>query len=116
MIQNKNWIAIGLTAVMSLWPFASACAGASTGIGMISQYYVHAEWTMVRVDSLTDNPDGCYSTEYYAIEPSQPNYSALNAALLSAQMAGKRVKFWVDGCGGQGAKYPFIRSVFTYTD
>ena len=87
-------------------------AGGGTGWGKITETYVNGGWTMVKVSGFSDNPDSCSSIDYYAINQVDVNYSALHATLLSAQMANKDVRFWVNGCGGQSNSRPHIVSVF----
>ena len=88
-----------------------ANAGDWTTWGEISEIYVHGNWTMVHAEGVNDNPDNCNSTVYYAINPTSTNYNAIHASLLSAFMAKKKVRFWVNSCGGQSNNYPHISSV-----
>lgn len=83
-----------------------------TGWGLVTETYVNSGWTMVKVSGVSENPDECMSTVYYALNPSQPSYTIFHSTLLAAHMAGKQVRFWVSGCGGQNDKYPKIVSVF----
>jgi hypothetical protein len=92
----------------------SAFAGGSTKLGVIDHIYVNNTWTMVDVTGVSDNPDGCNSTAYYAVVPSDANYQTIHSTLMAAQLAGKKVKFYVSGCSGQGNKYPKITSVWMY--
>ena len=89
-------------------------ASGVTAVGEISNIYVNNSWTMVHLPTVSDNPDNCSSTGYYAIVPSDSNYEALHSTLLAAHFANKRVKFWVNGCGGQNGSHPKITSVWVY--
>jgi hypothetical protein len=91
-----------------------ASAGDWSGRGYIDHIYINYGWVMVRVPQMTGNPDGCGSTHYYALMPSDPNYTVMHGALLAAQLAGREVKFWVNGCAGQFGKFPHIESVIVY--
>lgn len=95
---------------------SSAChaAGGMTGWGKISLLYVNGSWTDVAIQSVTDNPDGCPSAAYYALVPSDPNYSALHATLMAAQVSGKDVSLYVSGCATSN-NYPHILSVVMRT-
>lgn len=96
---------------------SSACfAGGGTAWGKIKLTYVNHGWTMVDVDGISDNPDGCESTTYYAMRPSDANYEVLHSTLMAAQLANKRVRFWVSGCSGQGSRFPKIVSVWVHTE
>ncbi|GAB1624093.1 hypothetical protein AAOGI_41430 [Agarivorans albus] len=104
-----------LFLMLTLLP-ALVNASGITSVGKIAHIYVNNGWTMVHLTDVSTNPDSCESASYYAIKPSDANYSSLHATLLAAQVAGKRVKFWVNGCSGQGNKHPKIVSVFMYSD
>ena len=76
-------------------------AGASSGNGAISQLYVNARGTIVRVHFSAPivNPDGCQKAEFYMLELDDSNSSSRYvAALLSAYTAEKTVQFWISGC------------------
>ena len=87
-------------------------AGGGTGWGKVTETYVNFGWTMVKVNGFSDNPDACTSIDYYALNPTDPNYNTLHATLLSAHMANRDVRFWVHGCGGQSNSRPRIVSIF----
>ncbi len=87
-------------------------AAGATAWGTLTELYVHGSWTMVKVDGITENPDNCISTDFYAISPSDNNYNALHSSILSAYVAKKQIRFWVRDCAGQQDKYPHIISVF----
>lgn len=89
-------------------------ASGTTATGHIKNVYVNNGWTMVHAPDITDNPDSCNSTSYYAIKPNEPNYNAMHGTLLAAFMANKKVRFWVSGCGGQNNGFPKIVSVWVY--
>lgn len=102
---------------------SNVMSGGTTGAGEISNIYVNNGWTMVSIPDLIDpsaenqalnNPDGCTNNGYYAIVPTDSNYSALHATLMAAHFASKRVKFWVNGCGGQNGNHPKISSIWVY--
>ncbi|WP_196161754.1 hypothetical protein [Reinekea sp. G2M2-21] len=105
-----KYIGIILVSLFSTFAVASG----STASGKIEHLYLNNTWTMVSVSGISENPDSCESTAYYAIIPSDSNYSALHSTLMAAQLAGKTVKFWVNGCSGQGNKHPKIVSVWMY--
>ncbi len=91
-----------------------AHAGGGTGSGLIENIYVSNGWTMVHVPSIDSNPDNCASISYFAIKPEEENYAVLHSTLLAAFMAGKPVRFWLSGCGGQSNNHPRIVSVWIY--
>ncbi|KID56977.1 hypothetical protein JF50_13995 [Pseudoalteromonas luteoviolacea] len=113
----KRFLMIG-TLALSL----QANAGGSTESGKISQMYVNAGWTMVHLPNLVttekgtkNNPDSCENNHWYALEPSDQNYTTLHSTLMTAQISEKSVHFWVSGCGGQDGKYPKITSIWLNT-
>lgn len=89
-------------------------AGGGTSQGEIAHIYVNNHWTMVHAPSIKDNPDSCQSTSYYAINPADKNYQTLHSTLLAAQLANRKVRFWLSGCGGQNGNHPKIISVWVY--
>jgi hypothetical protein len=104
--------------VVSSFFSSMTIASGSTASGVIERIYVNAGWTQVRVpaiDNAQNNPDGCAKTYYFAIHPSDANYSAFHSTILAAQMSGKKVSFWVNGCGGQNSEYPRVTSVWLFT-
>jgi len=106
----KNIIKTTLLLILILTTKVSASG--MTSWGNVTVTYVHGDWTMVSLEGVSNNPDECSSTGYYALKSSQNNYKALHSTLLAAHMAGKQVRFWVGGCGGQNDLYPQISSVF----
>lgn len=111
----KKSIFAAITLTTSLFAYSSG----GTDKGVITSMYVNNGWTMVSVPDLhttikssKNNPDSCTSNSYYAIIPSNPNYTTIHATLMAAQMAGKQVHFWVNGCSGQNGDYPKIVSVW----
>ena len=44
------------------------------------------------------NPDGCTTSAYVIVLPSNPFYKDIEAAVLTAGTAGKTVSFWLSGC------------------
>lgn len=108
-MSNKfKFLCFSVLTFMTTYSFA----GGQTSWGKVTETYVNGGWTMVRVESITENPDECEATYYYALNPSQDNYAVLHSALFAAHMAGKLIKFYVNQCGGQSGKYPQIISVF----
>ncbi len=108
---------IFLLILISLPSLAQASGGTDSDV--ISSLYVSGEWTMVMLPNLANaekgsknNPDSCDSTSYYAIVPTDANYNAMHSTLMAAQMSGKKVMFWVNGCGGQSGRHPKIVSVW----
>ncbi|WP_444890836.1 hypothetical protein [Microbulbifer sp. DLAB2-AA] len=106
-----------------LLPSLAFSAGGSTDTGVIEVMYVNGGWTMVRLPALDgaqpgskNNPDSCPNSSYYALQPDTANYEALHSTLLAAQLANKKVNFWVSGCGGQSNQYPKISSVYLYSN
>jgi hypothetical protein len=115
--MKVNLIKYYFLVLMSLPVVVLASGGTDTDV--ISSLYVSGSWTMVALPKLANaekgsknNPDSCESTSYYATVPSEPNYNAIHSTLMAAQMSGKKVFFWVNGCGGQGGNYPRIVSVW----
>ena len=105
------------TVKISLWALTMLLssfvyAGGSTNYGEITELYVNNNWTMVRVQGVTANPDSCSGSGYYALNPADKNYEILHSTLLTAQIAGRKVKFYLSGCSGQSQKYPHIISVW----
>jgi hypothetical protein len=84
-------------------------------LGKITQTYTHADWTMVTISGDQVNPDNCESNAYYAINTSEKNYEGILSSILSAQMSGKEIRFWLTGCSVQGGKYPKIISIVIKT-
>lgn len=99
LIFVLSWSTSVLSAGMTAW-------------GKVTEVYVNKGWTMVQVSGIADNPDGCTSTTYYSINPNDSNYKVLHSTLVSALALQKKVKFWINSCGGQGMNYPQIESIF----
>ena len=103
---------VGLMLSFLFLPLCVHASGGGTAWGQITEAYINQGWTMVRVNGVSDNPDSCPSTAYYALSPDDPNYQALHSTLMTAQIAGRDVRFWVYQCGGQSMTYPHIISVW----
>ncbi|WP_445358099.1 hypothetical protein [Microbulbifer sp. ANSA005] len=107
---------------MTAWATGSGLVGP----GAISKMWVNGGWTQVRVPELDAsnhpgkeavyNPSGCENTYYFAIHEDHDNYAAFHSTLLTAQMTGTKVSFWLSGCGGQEGRYPYILSVWLHTE
>lgn len=104
MIKNKF-------AALFLFVASNAIAGQQTPSGFVTRTYTSTAWTMIQISSQGSSSYGCAKANYYAINTSSENYSAMLASVLAAQMAQKNVNFWVSGCGGQAGEYPKIESV-----
>lgn len=104
-IGRLAWaLALSLTAV-------PACAD-WTAFGPVTETYTHGAWTQVALAVNLENPEACPLTSYYAIDATAANYKGILATILSAQLSGRKVRFYIGGgCVGQGAAYPRIISV-----
>ena len=99
------------TFIAFLFLVNQAFAGDFSYWGTIKQTYTGSGWTMIAIEGEMNNPDGCERSDYYAITTSHSNYNGILSSVLSAQMANKKVSFWLSGCGGQGNKYPRLTSI-----
>ena len=104
----RKWFA---TVIMVLSSVVYAEAGEFSIFGEITEVYTGADWTMVRYSGSAKNPSGCEGTAYYSLNLSHANYEGVLSSILAAQMAKKKVRFWLSGCGGQNGKYPKIMSI-----
>lgn len=76
-------------------------AGASSGWGTITEFYVHGTGTAVRVKFSEPivNPDGCTGTEYYIRELDESaGSSRFYSALLAAYTSKSPVNIYINGC------------------
>lgn len=79
----------------------SIFAGEGSGTGKITELYVDAKGTIVRIkfSQPTKNPHSCQKAEFYMIElDGGPGSSRYLSALLTAYTAQKNVSFWIHGC------------------
>lgn len=48
------------------------------------------------------NPDTCANTSTIDLSCNHQAYETIVSMVLAAKISGKKVNFWVDGCGGDG--------------
>lgn len=89
----------------------SAFSGGFSNVGVITEVYVNSGFTQVQMSGGQVNPDSCSATASYGFKTTDQNYEGLLSAILSAQMAGKNVQFYLTGCSGQNDAYPKIVSI-----
>ena len=75
----------------------------SIHVNLSSGYYFKTEETMV-------DPESCGSTAWYKLSGDTYNKEAYSL-MLAAQMSGKKVNFYIDGCSGS---YPVVRWINVY--
>jgi len=76
-------------------------AGASSGNGKITELYINAKGTLVRLQFSEGiiNPAGCQKSNYYIAELDQSNGdSRFLASLVAAYAAQSTIMFWINGC------------------
>jgi hypothetical protein len=95
-----------LTALASLIAIshagdARAEGDAGSGWGKITEAYIDAEVSVIRLlfsESIV-NPGGCEGTDFYVRELDDSAASdRFLRVVLAAHLAGRKVKFWIDGC------------------
>ena len=90
-----------MTVVFFLWLASQSWASESSGYGQITELYVNATGTIVRVQFSAGikNPDGCDKSSYYMRELADgDNGSRFLSMLLAAKMSNATVQFWINGC------------------
>jgi len=93
-------------------------AGAGSGDGTITDLYVNAKGTMIRVHFSKPivNPDGCDKADYYMLElDPADNNNPFVSFLLSAHVSQTTVWFWISGCTSGaywGGTHPQLHEVF----
>jgi hypothetical protein len=81
-----------------------------TAPGTITNYSAGYGADFVEVStSSTFVPNGCTGPAYYAVNPADPGNRAMQAAMLGAFLAGKKVQFALFGCDSSGR--PVISAV-----
>ena len=76
-------------------------AGAPSGNGKITELYINAKGTLVRIQFSEGiiNPSDCQEDSFYMIELDQSNGdSRFLASLVAAYAAQSTVSFWIHGC------------------
>lgn len=74
----------------------------------ITGYYVYANGPSYITTANNQNPDGCQSSSYFALDTGSPNFKELYATVIAAHVSGSTVTLNYDGCFGQ---YPRVNSV-----
>ncbi|RZM72367.1 hypothetical protein C3B51_22060, partial [Pseudoalteromonas rubra] len=107
-------IIIGMSALLiTTHVFAQRTEG-----GKIDSLNVGNYWTQVHINggNLKVNKNICgnksETPQFFAIEPSHPNYETLHSTLLAAQLGNKTVKLLTNGCAGQNGNYPRIVGIW----
>ena len=100
-----------LSFLLTLSVSTICCAGELTPEGIITKTYTSGGWTMLQINNQSSNNFGCDKSTWYAIDNSDSNYSGFLSSILAAQMSGKKVSFYVSGCGGQAGQYPNIETI-----
>lgn len=82
-------------------------AGSWTPWVTITDTYLHngaGRYANFFVSGTSMNPDGCASgADFYGIsKQGNPMFVEIYSAMLAAQIAGKRVHFWIEGCSWNG--------------
>ena len=104
--------------LLSLVTSHYALAGAGSGNGTITQFYINSSGTLARVQfsQPTANPDGCTKDAFYLVDLSEGNGSSrFAAALLTAYTTKNTVSFWVSGCVDAafwGGTYPKLNDIY----
>ena len=78
----------------------AASAGGSSGVMTVQAAQVDGGDQTLTITGATSwgNPDGCTTSAYVIVLPSNPFYKDIEAAVLTAGTAGKTVSFWLSGC------------------
>ncbi len=80
---------------------ALADGDAGSGWGKIEEVYVDAQGSVLRLQfsEKVVNPGGCEGADFYVRELDDSVASdRFLRVVLAAHLAGRKVKFWVDGC------------------
>ena len=92
---------IAMLAVTGAMPIRAADEGDGSNWGTIEQLYVDAAGTVLRIDFSRDvvNPSGCQGGDFYVRElDGSPASDRFVKTVVAAQLADRKVKFWVEGC------------------
>jgi hypothetical protein len=76
-------------------------SGAGSGWGRITEVYVDAQGSVLRLQFSGDivNPAGCEGGDFYVRELDDSVASdRFLRIVMAAHLAGRKVKFWIDGC------------------
>ncbi|KPK54774.1 MAG: hypothetical protein AMJ59_24590 [Gammaproteobacteria bacterium SG8_31] len=91
---------------------------AGSGWGKITEAYVNSEMTVLRLqfsESIV-NPGNCEGADFYVRELDDSIASdRFLRVVLAAHLAGRKVKFWIDGCSGSrwwGKTRPQIYDIY----
>jgi len=99
-----------VTSVLAMWSI-SAVAGGYLGTGKtIYMQNAYGGW-ILKTNGTNTNPDGC-SKDNTILEPTHGQYKELYSLILSAYMANRNVRFYVDGCHYAG----YMKLNFLYLD
>jgi hypothetical protein len=78
---------------------------------VIDKVYVFSSRTNF-VHTSGTNPDSCGAATDYILQTTHANYATLHATALSAYLAGKQVRFSLNGCVSiGGTTYPIIDAI-----
>ena len=94
-------VMITMIVAGSLQAPALAQGDAGSNWGTITELYVDAQGTLIRVDFSREvvNPANCEGAEFYVRELDDSAASdRFLRVVLAAHLANRKVKFWIDGC------------------
>jgi len=99
----RQFIAVSIITIATLASTGSALAegDAGSGWGSITELYVDAAGTVLRVRFSAEivNPGDCEGADFYVRELDESVASErFLRVVLAAHLADRRVKFWIDGC------------------
>lgn len=109
---------IALSLVATAAPRAAGVGGDGSNWGRMTEVYVDAKGSVLRVQFSRPvvNPSGCEGGDFYMLElDDSPGADRFLKALLAAHLAGRKVKFWIDGCTKQqwwGKTRPLIYDIY----
>ena len=91
---------------------------AGTGWGRITEVYVDAEMSVIRLQFSEPivNPAGCQGADFYVRElDGSPASGQFLSTVLDAHLADRKVKFWIEGCSASpwwGKTRPQIHDIY----
>ena len=94
-------ILIAMLAIAGATSIRAADEGDGSNWGTIEQLYVDAAGTVLRIDFSRDvvNPSHCEGGDFYVRElDNSPASDRFVKTVVAAQLADRKVKFWVEGC------------------
>lgn len=109
-------ILLFIATILTIATGVSVSAAVQTTKSAIDATYIWHDWLHVHLTESQTNTENCVSTHYYAIHKDDDNYASKVSMILAAQMSGKSIQFWVNGCGGQSSEYVRVENIWVLSE